>query len=288
VTILLKKFLSKKSIYCRVCKEYDTNKRKKQSLFLKNSYEQHNKITSKIKNPKQKIDIIRESTKKWITEDINFKDNYIKRILTEKEFLKIKNNILIKDEKLVDFEYFGHLITNNQFKFAPYISIEGELISFSEYSGNVKFICESCDKHFKGRNFKIKLKNKKILCKDCLFSNKIFKIKHTYNINNEKIKYQSKMEKSLIDFCYQNKILIQNGPKVLYFFEEKERTYHVDFKINNMLVETKDNHIWHKNEIKTGKWKLKSDSAKKYCRENEMSYELLFPKDIEKFKSLIV
>jgi predicted RNA-binding Zn-ribbon protein involved in translation (DUF1610 family) len=284
VTLLLKRFLSKKTIYCRVCKEHDKDKRKNQSLFIKNSFQQYNKVKSKYKKPKHKIDIIKESIKKWIVEDINFKDNYIKRILTEKEFFKIKNNILIKDKKLTNFTYFAHLITNNQHKFAPYIDIEGELISFSEYSGNVKFICESCGKKFKGRNFKTKLKNKKILCKDCLFCNKIFKIKYTYNINNEKIRFQSKIEKSLINYCNFNHILIQNGPKVLYFFKEKQRTNNVDFKIDDILIETKDNHIWHKNEVDSGKWKLKSDSAKKYCENNNMIYELIFPKDIEKFK----
>lgn len=288
IVILLKRFLSKKSLLCRICKEYDINKRNNQSLFMIDSFKKYNKIKSKNKESKKNIDIIKESTKKWIIEDINFKDDYIKRILTEKEFLKIKDHILIKDEKITDFKYFEHLITNNQFKFAPYIDINGKLISFSEYSGNVKFICESCNKHFKGRNFKTKLKHKKILCKDCLFSNKIFKIKHTININNEKIKYQSKIEKQLINFCNINGILIQNGPKVLYFFNNKERTYNIDFKVNNILIETKDNHIWHKKEIESGKWKLKSNSAKKYCKENEMEYKLIFPKDIEKFqKSLL-
>jgi len=288
IVILLKRFLSKKSLFCRVCKEGDINKRYEQSLFMTQSFEKFHKIKSKKKEPKKEVNIIKESLKRWIVEDINFKDDYIKRILTEKEFLKIKNNILIKDEKIIDFKYFEHLITNNQFKFAPFIKINDELISFSEYSGNIKFICESCDKHFKGRNFKTKLKHKKILCKECLFSNKIFKIKHTNNINNEKIKYQSKMEKSLINFCNTNNILIQNGPKVLYFFNNKERTYNIDFKVDNILIETKDNHIWHKKEIETGKWNLKSNSAKKYCKENEMIYKLIFPKDIENFqKSLL-
>ena len=31
----------------------------------------------------------------------------------------------------------------------------------------------------------------------------------------------------------------------------------VDFMINNYLIEIKDNHIWHKNDIKSGKWQAK-------------------------------
>ena len=85
-----------------------------------------------------------------------------------------------------------------------------------------------------------------------------------------------------------NSILIENGPKVLYFFNKKERTYNIDFKINNILIETKDNHIWHKKEIESGKWVLKSKSAKEYCKRNNMEYKLIFPKDIEKLKELLI
>lgn len=289
IILLLKRFLSKKSLYCRVCKEQNVDKRTKQSLFLKNSFKQHNKIISKNINKKDKEkDIIKESLKCWIKEDINFKDNYFKRILTNKEFSKIKNSILINNKESNNIIYHEHLLCNNQFKYSPYIEMENEYISFSEYSKNIKFKCESCSKSFNGRNFKTKVKSKKILCKDCLFSNKIFKIKYTTNIIGNKIRYQSKMEKSLIDFCNQKNILIENGPNVLYTFKNKEKTYRIDFKINKTLVETKDNHIWHRREVESGKWKLKSESAKKYCKNNNMKYKLLFPKDIENFKDSLI
>ena len=49
------------------------------------------------------------------------------------------------------------------------------------------------------------------------------------------------------------------------------------------MVETKDNHIWHQEQIKSGKWEKKEDAAIKYCTKNNMKYVLLFPNDIEEF-----
>lgn len=284
VLILLKRFVSKKSILCWKCREKENDKRVKHSLIMKNKKYSETKKDDPKKIEWNEQDLIKKSLKCWICEDINFKEDYMKRILSTKEFMKIKNKIIVNNKIVVDGEYFEHLLIGNQFKYAPFIKSDDKLFSCSEYSGNIKFICDSCGKIFISRNFKKKLQDKKILCKDCIFCNKIFKVKYTKNIIGDKIKYQSNMEKEFINYCNSNDIIIENGPKVLYFFNKKMRTYSIDFKIGDILIETKDNHVWHKKEIETGKWEKKYNSAKKYCNDNNMSYFLIFPNDMEKFK----
>lgn len=69
--------------------------------------------------------------------------------------------------------------------------------------------------------------------------------------------YQSKLELKFIDWCNTNLIRVLNGPNVKYIFNEIERTYRVDFQIKNTLIEIKDTHIWHRNNIVSGKWGAK-------------------------------
>ena len=151
---------------------------------------------------------------------------------------------------------------------------------------NITYKCENCDKYFRTTRKPIERKNNsKCLCKDCSFSNKIFKIKHILNKNNEKITYQSSPELELINFCNDNDILIKNGPHIKYFFDGKIRQYHIDFIIeeNGLLIEIKDNHIWHKNQVKSGKWKLKETAAKKYAKKNNLKYKLIFTQYLKDF-----
>lgn len=48
-------------------------------------------------------------------------------------------------------------------------------------------------------------------------------------------------------------------------------------------IEIKDNHIWHRKQVENGKWKMKENAAEKYCSENNMSYKILFPNEIDLF-----
>ena len=43
-----------------------------------------------------------------------------------------------------------------------------------------------------------------------------------------------------------------------------------------MLIEIKDNHIWHKRQVESGKWDAKESSAKKWCKDNNYEYYLIF------------
>jgi hypothetical protein len=147
---------------------------------------------------------------------------------------------------------------------------------------NFKFKCENCDEIIYARNFKEKSLRKNCLCKNCLLCNKTFSFKKILNIENNNVVYQSNPEKLLIEYCNTNNILIKNGPILNYYFN-KNRKYKVDFElpIFKILVEIKDNHIWHRNEIKSGKWQLKEEAANKWCIENNYVYKLIF--DVKNF-----
>jgi hypothetical protein len=135
--------------------------------------------------------------------------------------------------------------------------------------------CDNCDNNWRAKSLN-KFKNDiKIYCKDCSLVSKTFNLKPFKNINNEKILYQSKLELKFIKFCNDNNIKVNNGPSIKYIFNEKERTYKVDFQIDENLIEIKDEHIWHKNEISSGKWVAKENAAKKYIEDNKLK-EFIF------------
>ena len=123
------------------------------------------------------------------------------------------------------------------------------------------------------------------MCKDCAFSNKTFKVKSIFNIERNKITYQSYPELKLISFCNYNGIVIENGPKIPYYFKGKHRMYIVDYYIPfyKIMVEIKDNHIWHKNQIDSGQWLMKQESAKKYAKQNNLKFKLVFTQYLDDF-----
>jgi len=50
-----------------------------------------------------------------------------------------------------------------------------------------------------------------------------------------------------------------------------------------MLIEIKDNHIWHRNQLKSGVWGVKQKAAEKFADKNGILYILLFKENIEEF-----
>ena len=80
-------------------------------------------------------------------------------------------------------------------------------------------------------------------------------------------------------------IEIINGPKVKYFFDGKERTYSIDFELpkQHKLIEIKDNHIWHKKQVESGRWQKKENAAIEYANKLNYEYHIIFPNDIEGF-----
>jgi len=274
-SILVGRFLTKKSKYCYKCKEDNEEKRKKQSEFIIKSYANFNKVTSKEKE--EKIDIIELSKNLFEKESQEFKTNYFNRNLTIDEFNKIKENIKsVNGVNILNKNvlYYPYIKVNNQMKYSSKVFID-EFILFT----NCEFCCEICGDDFKARNLKKKLNT--ILCPSCNFSNTVFKFKSTLNINGEKVVYQSNPELKLIKVLTDNNILIKNGPKIEYIFNKDKKIYKVDFEIPifKHLIEIKGNHIWHKEQVDSGKWEAKESSAKRWCNLNNYSYKLVFDID---------
>lgn len=108
----------------------------------------------------------------------------------------------------------------------------------------------------------------KILCKDCKLCNRTFKLRPIQNSAKETIMYQSKLEKKFVEWCNDRNIVVHNGPSIPYVFNDKSRTYRVDYQIADVIIEIKDFHIWHRNQIESGLWQTKLDAVNQYISEN--------------------
>ena len=285
--ILLKKFLLKNNLICRSCKERDKDKRKRQSEYMKKTYSDFGLVKSfkAFKDKKSILDIIIDSEEEFQSESEDFKINYEKMHLTADEFSEISHKIYKINDIIFNnnFEYCYSIKTNNQMKYSSYIFKDNIFTNVN----NIVYICDNCSELFSSsRKPKEKyLNNHKYLCPKCYLSNRTFKIKPLKNINNEVITYQSAPELRLIDFCNKNNILIENGPTVSFYFNDKKRKYRIDYYIPklNILIEIKGNHIWHQEQIISGRWELKEKAANDYANYNNLQYFLVFDDKLDEF-----
>ena len=147
---------------------------------------------------------------------------------------------------------------------------------------DINLKCQCCGKIFHiTRQLKEKINNGYFLCKGCAFVNLSFAVK-SYS---DSLTYQSGEELDFIERCIANNIEISDAEGIPYNFNGKLKVYNPDFKLPSlkMLVEIKDNHVWHREQVESGKWGVKESAAIKYCNENGYTYHLLFPNDIEPF-----
>ena len=227
------------------------------------------------------------SNNEFNEEDSDFQDMYFSKHLTNEDFNRIKDKIISfqndKFTNLQNFIYISNARIGNGTKYNPRLyDINHKVFEKPIY---VKFKCENCENDFIHRDLYI-VKNKyKILCRYCSLCNNTFKIRTFHNILNEQITYQSKLELNFIKKMNNLNILIRNGPKINYSFNSKNRKYIVDFYIPciNTLIELKDNHIWHKEQIDNGIWKAKMDKVKELLTNNTYdNYLLIYPKNLMK------
>jgi formylmethanofuran dehydrogenase subunit E len=274
---------------CRTCKELVEEKRGKHSIFMKeNANDIFNGTFIKQDNNLHPKPVLKDKLNKdqvdFHNMDENFKNEYFKKHLTCEEFDKIKDKIMSfqheKFKNITKFEYYPCVSIHNQTKFNPYLyDTENDTIENITY---IHYRCENCDEIFFNRDLYIQKNKFKILCKDCNFTNNIFKIRTCTNLDDEKIKFQSKLEKKLIDFCNNNKIVIQNGPYLKYKFNDKEKIYRVDFQIPSLgiLIECKDEHIWHIKNVQSGQWDAKVESVNNFITSQDKykTFIMIFPK----------
>jgi hypothetical protein len=130
--------------------------------------------------------------------------------------------------------------------------------------------CDNCEKNWRCKSLETFKNCYKILCPDCKLCNRTFKIRPIKNIKNEVIIYQSKLELKFIEWCASNKLIVKNGPNIDYEFSGKIRKYKVDFQIDNTLIEIKDFHIWHRNQVDSGQWYAKLNAVNNYIKDKTM------------------
>jgi hypothetical protein len=220
-----------------------------------------------------------------------YKNSYLLSHLTEEDYNRISRNLIsLCNGKLTDFnsyEFWSIYKVNNQMNFSSVMYDKVNNIIFRVDQPILR--CDNCGNNWRCKSLNIFKNAYKILCSTCKLSNKTFKIRNTKNINGDIIIYQSKLELKFIEWCKNNNIVLHNGPNIEYSINEKIHKYRVDFMINNILIEIKDFHIWHKIQVENGVWQKKEDAANKYIKDNGLhTYMFITPKNWdEKCKEII-
>jgi hypothetical protein len=286
--------INSESICCYNCRNKNETKRLKQSEFM-----QSNCFASSIKNDtevKQKeiektsIELRNESVLSFNLKDDNFKDNYFHFHLNNTEYNTISKKIIsFQNDKFSDienYEFWPIFKSSNQMEFTSVLYDKTNKCIFKANEPKIK--CENCNEIWKAKSLERFKNNVKVLCKDCSLVNKTFKIRTTQNVNKQQILYQSKLELKFINWCNQNNINVVNGPKIPYVFNNKNRKYKVDFQIQKTLIEIKDNHIWHKKDLESGKWKAKEDAVFELIKNKEYNdYYLINPNNWDEYLNKI-
>jgi len=262
------------------------------ALNTLNSTPEHNKPTNKPKPVKLSlIEFHEKSIKDFDSYPDEYRHAYILSHLSEEDFERLKPKIISicngKYTNIDNFDYWSIYKVNNQMAFSSVLYDKVNKIILKANQPILK--CDICDKIWRAKSLEGFKNAHKVLCNDCKLCNSTFKLRPAVNINNDKIMYQSKLEKKFIEWCGNNNILVKNGPIVNYKFDGKDKIYKVDFEIKNFLIEIKDFHIWHKNQVESGKWKAKEDSAREYVKKNEyIDFFMITPQNWDEYTNKII
>ena len=266
--------VNKCSYRCNLC----VNKEESKRSYVQQS-SNHEMITEE--KPKTSLELRIDSIKAFEEYDDEFKEDYFKAHLTDDDYMRISKNLIsIQNGKYLtkDLDFWSIFKTNNQMLFT---SIFYDKTNDIIIKGNQPILkCDNCDSIWRAKVLE-KFKNcYRILCKDCTLCNKTFKIRNMQNCIKEKVLYQSQLEYKFVTWCNNSGIVVKNGPIIEYLFEGKIRKYKVDFQINEVLIEIKDNHVWHNMQVQSGKWKAKEDSVKEEIKQGiYKDYYLITPKN---------
>lgn len=268
--IYLSKFLKKNRLKCSSCRE-DEEKVQWHKLFFKlrkEGKERGNKI--------KKVNVY-----DFNLESDDFKNNYYKRNLTKEEFDIAKKFIYSIQGEIVynkDMTLIEHAPSKNGKKYSQWVDVSGKKIRLTD----IQLKCPLCGDVFHiTRMLKERVLAYNFDCKKCYLNNKTFAVKKIH----DNLTYQGKLEERFINKCLEKNIEITNGFKIPYTFNNQPKLYTVDFFLpkEKKLIEIKDNHVWHRRQVESGRWGIKENAALKYCEENGYSFHLLFPKDIDLF-----
>jgi hypothetical protein len=201
-----------------------------------------------------------------------YKNSYFLSHLTIEDYNRIKKNIISycngKYTDINSYEFWSVYKVNNQMKFSSILYDSKNDIIFKANQPIIK--CDNCTKNWRCKSLESFKNDYKLLCQECKLCNRIFKIRPIKNINNSIITYQSKLELKFVNWCNNNNIIVNNGPNIDYIFNNKEKKYRVDFQINNILIEIKDYHIWHNNQVSSGLWDIKMEAVNNFIKNNKL------------------
>ncbi len=257
--------------------------------FLGKKYIQCNKCTA---NPKKYVNknIKTVIDHNFDNYDDQFKKKYYERHLHETEFYSYLPHMYSINNKKIDninnIKYYPHDRANNQALFTSKISFDNGL--HKEGLVSIQLKCNICNKIFSSKPFNIRTKNiEDIRCRQCNFWTKTYKIQFYKGTN---ITYQSKLEKTFLDLCFENNIEVTNGFEIPYYFQNKLRTYIVDFYLPKLkyLVEIKGSNPYFIKDLQSGKIEAKNAYAANFCKENNMHFRFIRDYDLKKFVKNIV
>ena len=196
-----------------------------------------------------------------------YRHAYFLRHLTEADFERLKPRMVSlcngKYTNLSDMEYWSIYRVHNQMTFSSVVYHRPTDTIFKAHQPIM--VCENCDSTWRAKSLEKFKQCYKILCPDCTLCNRTFKVRTMHNVQGQLIMYQSKPEKRFIEWCHGQGLVVCNGPRIEYHWEGKPHMYRVDFEVGGYLIEIKDNHIWHRNQVKNGKWGAKEDAAIAWC-----------------------
>lgn len=300
ITQFLRK-IQKDNSRCKYCVNNDEDKKILHSEFLKKSNmcaidikkESLESLEKKVYTNQEKIRIYEEEFNLIL--DSEEQNDYYSYHLTKEEYTHVQKHIvsfyngLITQEQIKNLEYIPVWKCFNQMK---YTSIFYNPINDTiEKPTQIMCKCENCDNVFKIKNLH-SLKNKyKVLCSYCSLCRNIFKKRGLTNINGDKVIVQSKPEINFLNWCNKNDILIKNGPKLEYEYNNSIKTYYVDFEIPKLgwMVEIKDMHIWHKEQMNNGIWDKKKEIALEKVKSKEYNrYVIIYPKNLIRMQKEIL
>jgi len=199
-----------------------------------------------------------------------YKNSYFLSHLTEEDFERIRSKIIsFGNGKYTDFanyDFWSIYRVGNQMRYSSVIYDKKNDCIFKMDQPIIK--CDNCSKPWRSKSLERFKNDYKLLCKECKLCNRTFKLRPIYNSAKETIMYQSKLEKKFVEWCNDRNIIVRNGPSIPYMFEDKCRNYRVDYQIADVIIEIKDFHIWHRNQIESGLWQTKLEAVNQYILEN--------------------
>lgn len=271
---ILKKFLGKRELNCQHCLQDRKFGGKSANAF---------------DNPKRGLKIPKQE-KSFENEPMSFQNEYWKTHFTEEEFFKSLpyftsiNDIKLTDKIKSSIKFYPTIPCNNQFKYTSKVEINGKIQTF----WGIKYRCTICGEEAKSHieNFK-KYDLKNLVCMHCKLANHRFVIK---KYKNTELTYQSSIEEHFIEECLNNGIKIENGLRIPYFHNNKNKTYYTDFYLPKYkrIIELKSDNIWFKHDTKNGRIEAKNKAAEKYAEENNLRFDFIFDSEIDNYiQSLI-